>query len=139
MDLSIITVTWNSKAFIGEQIRSVQSAARTIEIEQIIVDNASNDGTVDDIRAHFSFVQLITNDTNRGFSAANNQALKYASGKFLLFLNPDVRLEPGSLDTIVAWFKNNPQCGLVSPRLLDEFGKGNPDAKPRRLPTLFDQ
>lgn len=139
MDVSIITVTWNSKALIGEQIRSVRSAARSIQIEQIIVDNGSTDGTVDFIRSEFPEVRLIANQTNNGFAGANNQALVFATGKFLLFLNPDMRLEAGTLDTILAWMKERPHVGIASPKLVDEKGNVNADAKPRRFPKLFDQ
>lgn len=139
MDLSIITVTWNSKALIGEQIRSVKSAALSSEIEQIIIDNASTDGTVDFARLEFPEVRLIANQTNSGFAVANNQALAFATGKFLLFLNPDMRLEPGTLDTIVAWMRDRPHVGIVSPKLVDEHGNVHVDARPRRFPKLFDQ
>jgi GT2 family glycosyltransferase len=139
MKISIITVTWNSRALIAEQIRSIHAAAKNVQIEQIIVDNASTDGTADFLQTNFPFVRLIANEKNAGFVAANNQALPFASGEFLLFLNPDMRLEPGSLDTIVDWFVQHEKAGIVCPKLVDENGKLNLDAQPRRFPCLLDQ
>lgn len=139
MDLSIITVTWNSKKLITDQIKSVLMGCRECSVEQIIVDNASTDGTANRIKGLFPHIKLISNEKNAGFGAANNQALPLAHGDFYLFLNPDMRVEPGSLDTIIEWMKNNPDVGIASPKLVDEKGKLNLDAKPRRFPKVWEQ
>ncbi len=139
MDLSVITVTWNSKAFIGEQIRSVQAGCKVISYEQIIVDNASGDGTGEYIQQEFSEVRFIQNRKNSGFGAANNQAAKEARGEYFLFLNPDMIVVPGSLDAMVAWMRARPKAGLASCLLVNEKGEANSEAQPRRFPTWFDQ
>lgn len=139
MNLSVITVSWNSKELIGEQIRSVKAAAGGLLIEEIVVDNASTDGTAEYVRSEFPEVKVVANASNLGFSAGNNQGLEFASGEFLLFLNPDMRLLPDTLETIVTWLKQHPGVGIVSPKLVDEKGDLNMNAKPRRLPKLRDQ
>lgn len=139
MDLSVITVTWNSKELIGAQIRSVQAGCRQNSYEQLVVDNASSDGTGEYIKIEFPEVIFTQNRKNDGFGAPNNLAASRAKGEFLLFLNPDMRVDAGSLDTIVAWMRSRPQVGLASCKLVDENGKLNEDARPRRLPRLFDQ
>jgi GT2 family glycosyltransferase len=139
MDISVITVTWNSKERIGEQIRSVFSGCTDILCEEIVVDNASTDGTVDAVREEFSDVQVIANTENKGFGYANNQGLALATGEYVLFLNPDMRVEPGSLDTILAWMKQNADVGIVSVKLVDTNGTFLWDASPRRLPKLWEQ
>src|SRR3989339_1580846 len=71
MKISIITVPWNSKEKIGQQIESVRKAATGLEFEEIAIDNASSDGTADFIRQNFLQVKLVANDKNVGFAAAN--------------------------------------------------------------------
>jgi len=139
MDLSVITVTWNSEELIGEQIRSVRSGVSTISYEQIIIDNASTDDTVTSMQREFVDLTIIANEENTGFSAANNQGVAVAEGDFLLFLNPDMRVEPGTLDTLVAWMKTHHNVGIMSPRLVDEHGALHLEATPRRFPKLWEQ
>ncbi len=138
MDLSIITVTWNSKQCIKEQITSVIRACREISCEHIIVDNDSPDGTHAYIKEHFPHVKLLPNHQNLGFSAANNRALRLAHGDYYLFLNPDMRLEKDSLDRLLWWMKEHPDVGIAAPLLLNEQGNINTEATPRRFPRLID-
>lgn len=139
MDLSVITVTWNSADLIRKQIKSVKTGCKNISFEEIIVDNSSTDKTTEIIAGEFPEVKLIKNDKNRGFAFPNNQAAKLAQGEFLLFLNPDMLVEEGSLDTMVAWMKARPDVGVASCKLLDEHGNLNTGALPRRFPTIWDQ
>lgn len=139
MNVSIITVTWNSTKLIGEQIESVKNGCQNISFEEFVVDNGSTDETVKIIKEKYSWVQVIANKKNLGFAAANNQAAKLATGEFLLFLNPDMRVEVGSLDKMVDWMKAHTDVGLASCKLVDENGKLNEDAQPRRFPGLFGQ
>ncbi len=139
MDLSVITVTWNSKDLIGEQIRSVFAGCTDISCEEIIVDNCSTDGTVEFVKEQFPNVSVIANKENKGFGAANNQGLEKATGEYVLFLNPDMKVAPGSLDTILEWMKSHEDVGIVSPKLVDEHGAFNRDASPRRFPKAWEQ
>ncbi len=139
MDLSVITVTWNSAKLIGEQIESVKTGCRNISFEEFVVDNASTDGTGDLVATKYSEIKLIRNDKNQGFGAPNNIAAKISTGEFLLFLNPDMRVEAGSLDKMVEWMRAHVDVGLASCRLVDENGILNTDAQPRRFPGVFDQ
>lgn len=138
MDLSVITVTWNSTDKIPEQLRSVVLGCKDISCEQVIIDNNSQDETVEIIKKDFPDVKLIANQDNRGFGAANNQGVEISSGKFLLFLNPDMRVEIGSLDKIVKWMREHKDVGIVSCKLVDKEGKFCPDAAPRRFPKVWE-
>ncbi len=138
MDLSVITVTWNVADLIEAQIKSVQAGCKNISFEEIVVDNASIDNTVEIIE-QMGGVKLLKNDKNRGFAYPNNQAAKLATGEFLLFLNPDMRVQEGSLDKMVEWMRSHTDVGLASCKLLDEHGNLNKDALPRRFPTIWDQ
>jgi O-antigen biosynthesis protein len=139
MDLSVITVTFNSNDYIGQQLASVKDGAESLLFEQIIIDNGSNDGTVSAIKTGFSGVQVIANERNIGFGAANMQGVARAKGRYLLFLNPDMRVERGSLDTLVQWMDARTDVGIASPKLIDERGQVNWDATPRRFPKLWEQ
>jgi GT2 family glycosyltransferase len=139
MDLSIITVTWNAEDEIAEQIRSVQSGCNDIEYEQIVVDNNSSDNTCKIIKENFPKVKLIENDENAGFGTANNQGAEIATGDFLLFLNPDMKIKEGSLDKMIAWMREHTEVGIASPKLINEDGSFNEHASPRRLPTVWEQ
>ncbi len=139
MDLSIITVTHNDKERIADQLKSTESAVKNIDIEQWVVDNGSEDGAIDLVIKDFPSVKIIKNSDNAGFGHANNQAAEMSSGEFLLFLNPDMRLQEGSLDKIVMWMREHHDVGIASCKLVDENGKFNEKAKPRRFPGLFDQ
>jgi len=138
MKLSIVTVTFNNQGQIKTLIESVLAACTDISFEHFIVDNASNDSTVD-IAKQYDHIKLIANTDNKGFGAANNQVLREATGEYVLFLNPDMKLEPGSLDTMVDWMEDRPDVGLASPKLVDEHGNLNVDATPRRFPRVWEQ
>ena len=120
MDLSVITVTWNSEKQISEQMRSVISGCKNYSFEQIVVDNTSRDLTTKIIKDEFPQVTLIANNSNVGFGAANNQGAKISTGEFLLLLNPDMRVEEGSLDKMLAWMKSHENVGLASCKLVDQ-------------------
>lgn len=150
MDLSVITVTWNAQEHITEQINSVFKGCKNISCEEIISDNGSQDETIEiakSVRTGSAnsagrrdlSVHVIENKKNLGFGAANNKGLEIAQGEFILFLNPDMRVEEGSLDIIVNWMKKHPDVGIVSPKLIDQLRKFNWDASPRRFPKVWEQ
>lgn len=139
MDLSIITVNTNDKDVILTQIRSVFDATNEIEFELIVSDNGSTDGSIEEIQKQFPQVKIQKNGKNVGFGAANNAALRYATGKYILFLNPDMRVEKGSLEKAVQYMDTHEDVGLMSCKLVDEHGKLHMQAKPRRFPGLIDQ
>ncbi|MEK7623476.1 MAG: glycosyltransferase family 2 protein [Patescibacteria group bacterium] len=149
MDLSIITVTYNSKDMITEQIRSVILATEGVEYEQIVVDNASVDGTPDLIEKEFPDVRIIRNSSNRGFGRPNNQGVEVASGEFILFLNPDNRFlkaglpteasaKAGDLKRWLDWMRSHPDVGISACKLVNEKGEINLNATPRRFPKLWE-
>ncbi|MEA3272043.1 MAG: glycosyltransferase family 2 protein [Patescibacteria group bacterium] len=139
MDLSIITVNYNGKNDILNQIASAREGACGLEYEQIISDNGSTDESVLEIKRLFPNVKVIENGSNLGFATANNLALPYVSGEFILFLNPDMRVAPDSLKKLIDWMRAHPEVGIASPKLTDEEGKFNKNSKPRRFPNVLDQ
>ncbi len=139
LDLSVITVTWNSAEKIINQISSVIFGCKDISYEQIIADNHSSDDTFAVIKNNFPKVILLENEVNEGFSAANNQALKLAKGEFILFLNPDMKVRSGTLDIMVNWMREHKDAGIAGCKLIKEDGGLNLNSTPRRFPKIFDQ
>lgn len=137
MDLSIITVNYNDKEKILDQIRSVQSGTSGILFEQIVVDNGSSDDSLALIRAQFPQVQIVENGENLGFGKANNRGVHVSSGEFVLFLNPDMRITSGSLETLAGWMRAHSDVGIASCKLVDQEGRIQRDALPRRFPSMW--
>jgi GT2 family glycosyltransferase len=120
-DISVIIVSYNTADLIGACIASVM-ASRGVTLELFVVDNASRDGSVDLVRERFPAVRLIANEENRGFGAANNQALRECTGRYVVLLNPDTTVEPESFETMVAFMDAHPQVGLAGPKVLNPDG-----------------
>lgn len=137
MDLSIITVNYNDKNIL-EQIKSVQNGAVGLIFEQIVSDNGSTDGSIEEIKNKFPEVKIMENNENIGFGAANNRAAKLSQGEFILFLNPDMLVLPGTLKQAVDFIRKHPEIGIFGPKLVDENGNFNKNSLPRRFPKVFD-
>jgi GT2 family glycosyltransferase len=88
----------------------------------IVVDNGSNDGSVDALRERFSWVELIALEENLGFARGNNLALARARGRVVLLLNSDVVLEAGSIETALAVLEEHPEVGAAGIQLLHPDG-----------------
>jgi GT2 family glycosyltransferase len=114
----------------------VESARNGLQVETIVVDNDSVDGSVEHIRHHFPEVRLIANADNRGFARANNQAIREARGKYVLLLNPDTILEKDTLTQCFGFMEKKPGCGAVGVKMIDGEGKFLPESK-RGFPTPF--
>jgi len=122
MDISIIIVNYNVKEFIQQAIISIKKACEKLEHEIFIVDNASTDGSQNLIRDKFPDVHLIANTENAGFAVANNQALKRASGEYILLINPDTIVQEDTFSVIIDFLKQHPECGMVGCKILNPDG-----------------
>jgi hypothetical protein len=120
--VSAVVVTWNVRDFTLRCLHALHARAQGLPIEVIVVDNASGDGTADAVRLAFPDAVVITNDQNVGFPRANNQALRVASGDYILFLNPDTIVGEGTLRACVEALDGDASVGMVGCRLLYENG-----------------
>ena len=138
--VSIIIVSFNTVRELLACLESIERATRSVphQVEVILVDNASADGTVEAVRARFPAVRVIANDANVGFPKANNQALPLARGEYVLFLNPDSELGPGTLEQLVAGLEEIPERAAVGPRVRKPSEFMSPNCA-RRLPTLWTE
>lgn len=120
-DVSVIIVSYNTADLLAACLESVL-ASQQVHGEIFVVDNASKDGSAEVVRKNFPAVHLIANADNRGFGAANNQALRECTGKYIVFLNPDTTITPETLHDMVAFMEANPKVGLAGPRVLNPDG-----------------
>lgn len=137
MDLSIITVPWNVKDLVRKNFENIFKNTSNIEFEVFAVDNDSKDGTTEMIRKEFPQVNSIFNDYNAGFAKANNQGIKASKGRYVLLLNPDMQVKPGTLETMVKWMDKHPEAGVAGCKLVKDNGEIVPHV--RRYPGLWDQ
>ena len=122
-DLSVIIVTWNVRDLTLECLDALEQHSGSLDVEAIIVDNASTDGTVAAVRSAFPGVTLIANGGNVGFPAANNDGLAQARGRYVLYLNPDTAVGEGTLERCVRELEGDPTVGMVGSRMMLPDGR----------------
>ena len=132
--ISIVIVNYNVKYFIRQCLQSIYKSKISAELEVIVVDNNSQDGSVAMIRNEFESVILIHNAENVGFSKANNQGFQKASGEFVLILNPDTIIEESTLEVCLDYYKSHNDIGAIGVKMLDGSGQFLPESK-RGFPT----
>ncbi len=115
--VSVTIVTFNSGRFIKRCLESVL-AQRYPGMEIVVIDNASTDGTIDILEQFEEHCQIIYNDENIGFAAAQNQAIQASSGEWVLTLNPDVLLLPNFIQALVDAGQMDGHVGSVCGKLL---------------------
>lgn len=112
-----------------QALLSVRQAARGLDVEIFVVDNDSKDDSVEMVRQKFPEVCLIANRHNPGFSIANNQAIRQASGKYILLLNPDTVVEEDTFKKCLAFMEAHPDAGGLGVKMIDGAGKFLPESK----------
>lgn len=122
IDLSIIIVNYNVKEFILNAIQSIYKAKNNLNIEIIVVDNNSSDGSPEIIKNTFPEVKVIPNKANLGFAKANNQGIKIAQGKYLLLLNPDTIVQEDTFTTLIDFLEKHPDAGMCGCKILNPDG-----------------
>lgn len=134
MKLTVVIVNYNVKYFLEQCLHSVRKALTNVSGEVYVVDNNSVDRSVELVREKFPEVIVIANKDNKGFSYANNQAMKLAKGEYVLLLNPDTVVEEDTFEKVVKFMDEHPDAGGLGVKMID--GKGNflPESK-RGLPT----
>jgi len=134
MDLSVIIVSYNVSEYLYKCLISVQKASEKIDCEIFVVDNNSIDNSGEMVRSEFPSVKLILNTVNKGFSAANNQAIIQSTGQYVLLLNPDTIVEEDAFSKCIVFMKNHPDAGALGVRMVNGEGRYLPESK-RGLPT----
>lgn len=131
LDLTVVIVTWNSAAVIGDCLGSLAAAGAGAAFRVVVVDNASADDTPRRVREALPSARLVENAGNAGFAAANNRAFALADSRYLLLLNPDTVVRPGALGALVAFLEARPAVWAAGPAIL------NADGSPQRAGVSF--
>jgi len=119
--VSVVVLNYNGLRFVGNCLRSALSSNYP-NFELVFVDNASNDGSFEWAQTIFSSdprLKFIRNDRNLGFAAGNNVALKFAVGKYVVFLSIDTKVDPGWLRELVRVMESDPKIGVAQSKIID--------------------
>jgi N-acetylglucosaminyl-diphospho-decaprenol L-rhamnosyltransferase len=132
--LDVVIVSFRCRELLRSCLESLHRYAPSRPMTIFVVDNASNDGTVEMIGESFPDVRLLASRRNLGFSAANNLALRAGSSPYALVLNPDTRMTEDALDRLLELMDDRPEIGICGCRLVLEDGSFDHAAK-RSFPT----
>jgi GT2 family glycosyltransferase len=125
-DVSVVVVSWNVRGPILECLASVCAEVAGLSAEVFVVDNGSEDGSAAAVRESFPGVRVIETGANVGFALAANVGLREATGRALLLLNPDARLLPGALGSLLGALRALPDAGICVPLLRHPDGSPQP-------------
>lgn len=138
-DVSIVIVNYNAVEQLKACLLSIEADGGGLAVETIVVDNASVDGSARMVRRRFPDVSLIANEDNAGYTKANNQGIAASSAEFVLLLNNDTELPPGTVASLVEFLARHPRTGAVAPRVVNPDGSAQHNVKttPTALTGLF--
>jgi O-antigen biosynthesis protein len=140
LKISVIIVNYNVKYFLEQCLYSVQKGSAGLDVEVIVVDNASTDGSIDYLKKKFAYPRFIVNGSNVGFAHACNQGLAVSSGEVILFLNPDTIIAEDSFHHCLHFLESHPDCGALGVKMIDGSGKFLKESKrsfPAPLTSLY--
>lgn len=135
-DLSVIVVNYNTAHLLNRMFAALYEAAVSIRLEVIVVDNASSDNSVEILERDYPAVVLLKNATNVGFGRANNQAMPYLHGRYVLLLNTDAFVDVNTLTKTIAYLDDHSSCGILGVKLIGQDGSLQPSC--RYFPTPWN-
>lgn len=136
MDLSVVIVNYNVKYFLEQCLTSVRRASQGLQVEVWVVDNNSTDGSMSYLRPRFPEVHFIENQDNKGFSRANNQAIRQSQGRYVLLLNPDTLVTEDTFRQCVDFLDAHPDVGATGVAMYSSDGTFAWESR-RGLPAPF--
>lgn len=131
--VSIVIVNWNAGRLIADCVESVIKYGEDQVAQIIVIDNASSDNSISLLPSHPSLT-IIQNKTNRGFGAACNQGYEASKATYVLLLNPDACLLPGSLQKCVDFMEANKKFAVLGVKHIDESSTVQPSCS--RYPSF---
>lgn len=133
-DLSIIIISWNVREFLAACLDSITAHTGDLNVEVVVVDSYSSDGTVDMVRDRYQWVRFLPQSSNLGFTRGNNLGLAAAQGRHLMLLNPDTEVVDDALPRMVHYLDEHPDVGVVGPHTLNS--DGSTQSTRRRFPNF---
>lgn len=135
--LSIIIVNYNVTQLLRKCLLSIEKYIEDILYEVIVIDNNSTDHSWKELIPEFPTVQFIYSENNEGFAKANNKAIQYAKGEYILLLNPDTEIEGFYIKDILNFADSRQKFGGLGVRMHDAEGHFLPESK-RSVPDMFN-
>ena len=140
--MSVVIVNYNVKHFLEQCLCSVEKAITNgkINAEVFVIDNHSQDNSLDYLQPIFPNVKFISNDQNIGFAKACNQGLQLSKSTYVLFLNPDTIVAEDCFSKCISFFDTHPDAGAIGVKMLDGHGKFLKESKrafPSPVTSLF--
>lgn len=133
MQLSVVIVSYNTRVLLLRCLEALYQDLGPGEADVWVVDNGSTDGSCESVAAEFPQVRILANAKNRGFGAANNQAMARCTGRFVLLLNSDAFLRRGAVQASIEYLVAHPRVAVVGPKLF--HADGTPQPSCHRFPT----
>ena len=134
MKLSIVIVNYNVRTYLEQCLQSVAKALEGIEGEVFVVDNHSDDDSVETVKTQYPWVRLIENSENIGFARANNIAIRQSTGDYVLLLNPDTVVGEQTLREVLRFMEAHPKAGGAGVMMHNADGSLAPESR-RAIPT----
>ncbi|MDO5571277.1 MAG: glycosyltransferase family 2 protein [Bacteroidales bacterium] len=135
MKLSVVIVNYKVKYFTFQLLDSLFKALKGVDSEVIVVDNNSEDDSVDYLKKNFPGVLYLPLSENVGFGKANNIAISKTNSDYVLLINPDTFVSEGLINKVLEFMDENPICGCCGVRLVDSLGNYLPESK-RSFPSV---
>lgn len=122
MEISIIINNYKTRGLLKQCLKGIYLYPPNVEFEVIVVDNNSQDGSVELVKETFPQVKLIEAKENLGHHRGNNQGIKHSSGRYVFILNTDIAFLDNSIDKIYRFMESHPEAALVGPKLKNPDG-----------------
>lgn len=135
-DAAVVIVNYRTPELVERCLESVRATRGELELEAVVIDNASPDGSVERLRAALPDANVIAMQENRGFAAGVNAGFGHTAAEVVIVLNPDTEVRADALPTLVEHLRSHPATGLVAPLLEDSDGQLAANGY-RRFPGLF--
>ena len=119
---SICIVTFKARNYLRDCLNSIYQSPPQKPFEIIVVDNRSEDGTIEMLEAEFSQVRYAVEEKNEGYTRPMNRALQMGTGQYLVQLNPDTLVHPGAFDRLDCFMQDHPRAGICTPKVLNRDG-----------------
>ena len=120
--VSIVIVSYNTAALLDQCLESIARCESRLDLDVVVIDNGSRDGSADLVAERHPGVRLIRNAQNLGFSKASNQGMRLSEAEYVLLLNSDTVVLPGAIDRVVEYLEANPEVGVAGCKVLKPDG-----------------
>jgi N-acetylglucosaminyl-diphospho-decaprenol L-rhamnosyltransferase len=135
-DVTIVVVNYNTAHLLGRMFAALDAGRGDLKLQVIVVDNASQDNSVEMLQRWQADAEVIINTVNIGFARANNQAIPYARARYVLLLNTDAFVSADTLPKTVSFMDAHPRCGVLGVKLIGEDNSLQPSC--RYFPTPWN-